>query len=409
MRSIPSARSYVTGGTAIALAAATLVAGGALAGSQANAAAPARPLTTVTTWGAADDKAGGSLTDVTLRNLVHTTIGGSNPRFRLSNYSGTSAITFSSVYVGTPTAPDSAAIVPGTNRQITFGGKDSVTIPAGAVALSDPLHETLAPGTDLSVSVALQGTASVITAHNRTMQYTFKSDTGDWAADVSADHFGTQDANWFFLDGITVDAPTHVGTMAALGDSITDGVGSTINANHRWTDDLAQRIDRLPAVEQFGIANEGISGNRVASGGGSAGLPGQTRLVRDVLTKPGIGSVFLFEGINDISGGISADALINADKQIAAQAHAMGKCVFAATITPASLANPAQEAVRNQVNQFLETSSDFDAVFDFDAAVRDPSDPTKLATPYDSGDHIHPSDAGYQAMADSIDLSDLTC
>ena len=402
------ARSYATAGSAIAVIAASLVAGGAVHGSEA-AGAPARTLTTVTTWGSADDKAGGSLTDVTLRNLVHTTIGGSNPRFRLSNYSGTTAITFSAAYVGTPTAMDSAAIVPGSNRQITFGGRGSVTIPAGAVVLSDPLPGTLAPGTNLSVSVALQGTASVITAHNRTMQYTFKSDSGDWAADVSAAHFGTQDANWFFLDGITVDAPTHVGTMAALGDSITDGVGSTMNANHRWTDYLANRIDQLPDVRQFGIANEGISGNRVASGGGAAGLPGQTRLVRDVLTKPGISSVFLFEGINDISGGISADALIAADKQIAAQAHAMGKCAFAATITPASLASAAQEKVRNEVNRYLRTSEDFDARFDFDAVVRDPSDPTKLASPYDSGDKIHPSDAGYLAMANSVDLSDLTC
>jgi lysophospholipase L1-like esterase len=304
---------------------------------------------------------------------------------------------------------DSAAIVPGTNRQITFGGQTSVTIPAGAVVLSDPLPETLAPGANLSVSVALQGTASVITAHNRSMQYTFKSGSGDWAADVSAEHFGTQDANWFFLDGITVDAPTHVGTMAALGDSITDGVGSTINTDHRWTDDLANRIDQLPRIKQFGIANEGISGNHVASGGGAAGLPGETRLVRDVLTKPGIGSVFLFEGINDISGGISATALIAADKQIAEQVHAMGKCAFAATITPAGLASPEQEAVRNQVNQYLRTSNDFDAVFDFDAVVRDPTDPTQLATLDDSGDHIHPSDAGYLAMANSIDPSDLTC
>ncbi|WP_310962098.1 GDSL-type esterase/lipase family protein [Nocardioides terrisoli] len=408
MRLTAFARPYVATGSMIAVAAAMLVASGAVAGSQAGAA-PARPLSTVTTWASADDKAGGSLTDVTLRDLVHTTIGGTNPRFRLSNYSGTGPVTFSSVYVGTPTATDSAAIVPGTNQQITFGGQTSVTIPAGAVVLSDPLPETLAPGADLSVSLALEGTASVLTAHNRSMQYTFKSGSGDWAADVSADHFGTQDANWFFLDGVSVEAPTHQGTMAVLGDSITDGVGSTINANRRWTDDLARRIAHLPALKQFGIANEGISGNHVASGGGAAGLPGQTRLVRDVLTQPGIGSVFLFEGINDISGGISADALIAADQQIAAQAHAMGKCVYAGTITPTSILTPAQEAVRNQVNQYLRTSSDFDAVFDFDAAVRDPADPTRLATLYDSGDHIHPSDAGYLAIANSVDLSDLAC
>lgn len=404
-----SARARLAAGCAAALAAALFATGaGKLTGSEADAA-QARPLTTVTTWAASDDKAGGSLTDVTVRNVVHTTIGGGDLRVRLSNNFGTSAITFSSAYIGTPTASDSAAIVPGSNRRITFGGKPSVTIPAGGVVLSDALPGKVAPGADLSVSLALQGTASVITAHNRTMQYTFKSDTGDWAADESADHFGTQDANWFFLDAITLDAPTHVGTMAALGDSITDGVGSTINANHRWTDELVNRVERLPEVKRFGIANEGISGNRVASGGGSTGLPGQTRLVRDVLTKPGIGSVFLFEGINDISGGISADDLIAADRQIAEQAHAMGKCVFAATITPASLADADREATRNEVNRYLRTTGDFDAVFDFDAVVRDHSDPTRLAAPYDSGDHIHLGDAGYRAVADSIDLRDLTC
>ncbi|GLY74939.1 GDSL-type esterase/lipase family protein [Actinoallomurus iriomotensis] len=404
-----SVRSRIVAGCAAALAATLFAAGaGTLAGSTADAA-QGRPLSTVTTWAASDDKAGGSLIDVTVRNVVHTTIGGGNLRIRLSNNFGTSAITFSSAYIGTPTASDSAAIVPGSNRRITFGGKTSVTIPAGGVVLSDRLPGTVAPGADLSVSLALKGTASVITAHNRTMQYTFKSGTGDWAADESADHFGTQDANWFFLDAITLDAPTRVGTMAALGDSITDGVGSTINANHRWTDELAARVERLPDVKQFGIANEGISGNRVTSGGGSTGLPGQTRLVRDVLTKPGIGSVFLFEGINDVSGGVSADDLIAADRQIVEQAHAMGKCVFAATITPANLDDADREATRNEINRYLRTTGDFDAVFDFDAVVRDRGDATRLAAPYDSGDHIHLSDAGYRAVADSIDLRRLTC
>ncbi|MGC5165550.1 GDSL-type esterase/lipase family protein [Luteimicrobium sp. DT211] len=404
-----SLRTRLTAGSAAAfVAAAVAVVAGPLTSSPADAAS-ARPVTTVTTWAASDDKAGGSLTDVTLRNLLHTTIGGSNPRFRISNYFGTAPITFSSAYVGTPAANDSAAILAGSNRRITFAGKSSVTIPAGAVVLSDPLPEKLPAGADLSVSLALQGTASVITAHNRTMQYTFKSDTGDWAADGSADHFGTQDANWFFLDGVTVDSSTRVGTMAALGDSITDGVGSTINGNDRWTDDLARRVERLPAAKQFGIANEGISGNRLASGGGSAGAPGETRLVRDVLTKPGIGSVFLFEGINDVSGGISAADLIAADKQVAAQAHAMGKCVFAATITPAGISDAGQEEVRNEVNSYLRHTRDFDAVFDFDAVVRDPQDPSMLGTVDDSGDHIHLSDAGYRAVADSIDLRELTC
>ena len=368
------------------------------------------PTTPITTWSAADDKAGGSLTDITVRNLVHTTAAGSDPQIRISNYFGTSPITFSSAYVGTPKSTDSPVLVPGSNRQVTFGGSTSVTIPAGGTVLSDPLPGDLPAGADLAVSLALHGTASVITAHNRSMQYTYKSSTGDFAADESGDHYGTQSSVWFFLDAVTVQAPAGSTTISALGDSITDGVGSTINANHRWTDYLLQRLAARHGHTVTALANEGISGNRVASGGGSTGSPGATRWIRDASTKPGVGSVFLFEGINDISGGISAEALIAADKQIATQAHAMGKCAFAATVTPAQLrADSDAEQVRRDVNRWLKSSDDFDAVFDFDRAVADPADPTRLAQRFDSGDHIHLSDAGYSTVANVVDLDALTC
>ncbi len=242
------------------------------------------------------------------------------------------------------------------------------------------------------------------------MQYTFKSSTGDFASDETGVPFGTQSSAWFFLDAVLVHDPVGTYAMSALGDSITDGVGSTINADHRWTDDLAQRLDASPEPHRLGIANEGISGNRVASGGGSTGLPALTRLARDALTKPGIGSVFVFEGINDVSGGISAPELIGSYRQLIAQVHADGKCVFAATITPAGYAaDSSAEGVRQQVNQFLRDGGGFDAVFDFDRVVSDPAVPSVLLAPYDSGDHIHLSDAGYEAIADSINLSDLTC
>lgn len=393
------------------LVAAALAPRVAAAASPDTAELPAvTPTTAITTWSAADDKAGGSLTDVTVRNLVHTTAGGTAPQIRISNYFGTSPITFQSAYVGTPQDMTTAALVPGTNRQVTFGGSPSVTIPAGGAVISDPLPGQLAPGTDLAISLALKGTASVITAHNRSMQYTFKSITGDHAADETANAYGTQSSAWYFLDGVIVHDPAGSTAISALGDSITDGVGSTINANHRWTDYLAQRLNAQHGHTVTAIANEGISGNRVASGGGSTGSPGETRLTRDALSKPGIGSVFLFEGINDISGGISAAQLIAADKQIASQAHAMGKCVYAATLTPANMAPDSNaEAVRRAVNRYLRTTTDFDAVFDFDSVVRDHNAPTQLANPYDSGDHIHLSDTGYQAVANSIDLPQLHC
>jgi lysophospholipase L1-like esterase len=394
----------------VATAAATLIAGVAPAALAGDRGHPHRPTAAVTTWSASDDKAGGSMSDLTVRDIVRTTIGGTDLQVRISNYFGTGPITFSNAYVGTPTSSSSPALVPGSNRRLTFGGAPSVTIPAGGVALSDPLPGRVSARTELAVSLALHGTAAVITAHNRSMQYTFKSSTGDFAADESGAPFGTQSSAWFFLDAVTVHSPADTQSMAALGDSITDGVGSTINADRRWTDDLAARLDQLPTPHQMGVANEGISGNRVASGGGSTGLPGLTRLTRDALTKPGVGSVFLFEGINDVSGGISAADLIAAYEQVIAQVHAAGKCVFAATITPAGIAtgDPA-ETVRQQVNAFIRGANGFDAVFDFDQVARDPAAPASLLGSYDSGDHIHLSDAGYQALADSIDLSRLSC
>lgn len=357
----------------------------------------------VTTWAASDDRAGGSLTDITVRNPVHISVGGSNLRVRLSNASGTEPITFSSVYIGRPVSLSAPQLVAGSNRRLTFGGATSVTIPGGAVALSDPLPGYTPAGADLAVSVALSGTASVITAHNRGMQYTFKSATGDFAADESGTPFGTQSSAWYWLDGIVVDAPNSTHTVAALGDSITDGVGSTINANHRWTDYLA---DRLPSVA---VANEGISGNRLLAGSTLTGPAGAARFVRDVSTKPGVTTVVVFEGINDISGGASAGSLIAAYRQLIAQGHAMGRCIVGATITPAGYApDDPKEQARRVTNTFIRSGA-FDHVVDFDAVVRDPAQPSQLLAAYDSGDHIHPDDAAYQAMAAHIGLAALRC
>lgn len=362
------------------------------------------------TWAASDDQAGGSLTGITVRDLVHTTVGGNDLRLRLSNAYGTAPVTFSDVYVGRPVSDSSAALVPGSNRRVTFGGSASVTIPAGGIAVSDPLPGQVPAHATLAVSIALQGTSSVVTAHNRAMQYTFKSVSGDFAADESGAPFQTQSSAWYWLDALLVSAPRTVGTVAALGDSITDGVGSTINANRRWTDDLSVRLSKWPEPEQLGVDNEGISGNRLLAGGRSTGQAGETRLVRDVLTKPGVSTLILFEGINDISGGASADAIIAGYQQVAAQAHAMGVCVIGATITPAGYpSGDPHEQVRLSVNHFIRTSGIFDHVIDFDQAVRDPSSPNQLLLAYDSGDHIHPSDAGYQGMADAINLADLRC
>ena len=288
MRPLTSLRGrLVAGGLAATVAVAVGAATPALAGLAASPVTAANTHT-VTAWGTSNDKAGGSLSDITVRNIVNLTVGGSDVRVRLSNFSGTAPLTLSSVWVGTPTSSDSADLVPGSNRQATFAGKTTVTIPAGGQVLTDVIPGTVAAQENLAVSVAISGTSAVITAHNRSMQYSYKSSTGDHAAEESGASFGTQSAIWYYLDAVTVSAPRTVSSVAALGDSITDGVGSGINENHRWTDYLADRIAELPEPRRLGVTNEGISGNRLLTGGGSTGPAGLTRLVHDVLTKPGI-------------------------------------------------------------------------------------------------------------------------
>ncbi|GLY85490.1 SGNH/GDSL hydrolase family protein [Actinoallomurus iriomotensis] len=378
-----------------------------LAGTPAHAAG--RHANEVSTWAAADDTTGGTLTEMTVRNPVHISRGGTGLRIRLSNVMGDQPVTFGAAYVGRQrSGPE---LVPGSNRRLSFGGRSSVTVPAGAVAFSDPLPGRVPDGSDLEVSLYLQGASGKLTAHNRTMQYTYKSTTGDHAAEESGTSFPTQSAVWFWLDAVVVTAPRTVSTVAALGDSITSGVGSTQNANHRWPDLLADRLRALPPARRLAVTNEGISANQVLKDG--VGRSGRTRLVQDVLTKPGVRTVILFEGVNDIgTGGASADALIAGYRDMVAKAHAAGRCLIGATITPfggSVYEGDRNEAVRQEVNAFIRTSGVFDGVVDYDQATRDPDDPTRLLPADDSGDHLHLSDAGYQAIADSVDLGLLRC
>lgn len=368
---------------------------------------------TVTTWGAADDMAGGELTDITVRNVVHTSIGGSGLRVRLSNAKGDKALVFDSAYVGT--SAGGAAIVPGSNRRLTFNdGDTTVTIPPGATALSDPLPGEVAPQQTLAVSLHVSGSSGKLTAHNRTMQSTFKSGTGDHAADESADAFGTQSAVWFFLDGVTLEVPEQAQSVATLGDSITAGVGTSMDTNSRWPDVLADRLAELPAVRQMGVVNEGISGNRVLSGisrPGGAGDAALSRLERDVLTKPGVDTVLVLEGVNDIGAGSSAEQIIDGYRMLVQRAHAAGRCVVGGTILPfggSVYVDPEGEAVRVEVNEFIRTSGIFDGVVDFAAATQDPADSSRLRAEY-FGDGLHPNDAGNRAMGEAVDLDTLRC
>ncbi|MEU4481888.1 SGNH/GDSL hydrolase family protein [Micromonospora sp. NPDC023966] len=409
-----SRKPLVTTGLAIAAGLTTVAAltGPVAAEPGSDASTRATSVTTdqVVTWGASADRTGGSFTDQTVRNIVHTSIGGTNLRISLSNVFGDRIVTFDSVYVGVQSG--GASVVPGTNRQVTFAGSKTVSVPNGAEVLSDPLPGDVPADTNLTVSIHVKGASGSLTGHNLAMQTNYISGAGDHAADTDGTAFTQQATRWYWVDALVVDQQQQVDTVAALGDSITDGYGSTRDANHRWPDYLARRIAEQPPAHQFGVMNEGISGNRVLTDG--AGVNVQARFDRDVLSQPDVRTVILMEGINDIGGGVatSADQLISAYRILIARAHADQTCILGATLTPfegAGYYSPAKEVIREEVNTWIRTSGEFDGVIDFDQVTRDPANPMRFLPAYDVGDHLHPSDAGYQAMANAVDLSHLEC
>jgi lysophospholipase L1-like esterase len=366
----------------------------------------------VVTWGASTDRtpATVTVTDQTVRNIVHTSIGGRGLRISLSNAFGSQPIVFGSAYVGVQDT--GAAVVPGSNHQLTFGGNASVTIPVGATVFSDPLPGYLPPELTLAVSLYLQGAAGTVTGHNLGTQTSYVSTAGNHSAEEDGAAFTTTISRWYWIDSVIVTASQTVDAVAALGDSITDGLRSTPGANRRWPDVLARRLLERPDHRAMGVLNEGISGNRVLADG--AGVSAQARFDRDVLAKPGVKTIVFLEGINDINGGqaTSPEQLISAYRQLIARAHAEGTCILGATMTPfkgLGSYTDAKEAIRSAVNEFIRTSGEFDGVVDFDLATRDPADPLRFLPAYDSGDHLHPSDAGYEAMGNAVNLQLLTC
>jgi lysophospholipase L1-like esterase len=367
----------------------------------------------VTTWGAADDIAGGSLSDMTVRNVLRTSVGGKELRIRISNGFGDQPLVSDSVYVGRQDS--GASVVPGSSRRLTFSGSSTVTIPPGAMAISDPLPGPVPALTSLTVSLHVVGTTGVITAHNRAMQHSYKSTSGDHAADESSTAYQTESSAWYFLNAAIVEAPRPVETVATLGDSITSSVGTTIDTNRRWPDVLAARYAKLPEPRRLAISNEGISGNRVLGGvakAGSAGASALARLDKDVLTKPGVRTVLVLEGINDIYAGATTEQLLAGYRQLIERVHASGRCIVGGTLTPMGSSfvyTPEKEAIRQAVNTFIRTSGEFDGVADFDEATRDPADPSRLAAAYDGGDGLHPNDAGNQAMGNAPTLDTLRC
>jgi lysophospholipase L1-like esterase len=362
----------------------------------------------------------------TLRMVVKPTIGGERLRVRFSNAFGTTALAIGSAHVAL--VQQGAKIAPESDRALTFGGRSSVTIPPGAPALSDPVELKVAAFDEIAVSIYLPASASGSSTHFWAQHETYVSGPGDFTAKADIPNATTR-LSWYWLADVEVWASHGAAAVLTLGDSITDGVGAKQGGYSDWPDMLANRLAAGKGAPSLAVVNEGIGGNRILHDG--AGVSALARFDREVLAQPGVASVIMLEGINDIgwphmkprlpSGEtlkeppfvhelVSAEDLIVGMKQIIDRAHQHGIRVFGATLTPyegADYYSPDGETTRQAVNQWMRTSGAFDGVFDFDAAVRDPNHPAQFREGYHSGDHLHPNAIGYKAMAESVDLTVL--
>jgi lysophospholipase L1-like esterase len=356
----------------------------------------------------------GGIVDQTVRNVVFASVGGRSVRVRVTNAFGTAPLRVDAASVAIAGA--GAAAVPGTMRRLRFGGRPGITVPPGAEAVSDPVALRVRALQDLAVSVHVPRLSGPATIHSLAVQDNFVSAAGDFTTSTAAGNFGTKISCWMFVDRVDVaSSPLAPASVVAFGDSITDGLRSTVNANKRWPNDLARRLGARhgPALS---VVDQGISGNRLLADG--AGVSALTRLDRDVLTQTGAQVVIMLIGINDIgfadlglSAPITAADLIAGYRQVIARCHAAGLSIIGGTLTPfkgvPGYWNETGEQIREQVNTWIRTSRAFDGVVDFAAATADPNDPLVFNPAFDSGDHLHPNDAGYQAMADAIDLRRL--
>jgi lysophospholipase L1-like esterase len=370
----------------------------------------------------------GVLQDRTIRQVVRTSIAGDAVRIRLTNEFGDQPLVVGEVHVALR-AGAGTDIVPSTDRTVTFGGATGVTIPAGTPAISDPVELSLAPASDLVVSLYLPRRTLVTTVHGFAFQenvVAYGNVTGATAVTATATFM-----EWYFLSGVSVRTRSRdAGAIVALGDSVTDGAQTQNNADHRWPDLLAQRLRDAPGFPERGVLNLGISGNRVLydpnppAGSAAecfAALFGQSalrRFDRDVVAQPNARFVIVLLGINDIghpgTDAVSSEAVTAADliggyRQLISRARQAGIAIFGGTLMPFKddafgYYSPANERVRQQVNRWIRTSGEYDGVVDFDLATRDPADPVRLRPAFDSGDHLHPNDLGAAAMAAAVPL-----
>ncbi|GGT21051.1 SGNH/GDSL hydrolase family protein [Streptomyces chromofuscus] len=353
----------------------------------------------------------GPWTDRTLRLVVHTSVGGPRVRLRFDNTFAAAPVRIGGATVAVRDTGAAARTVP---ARLTFGGATGAEIPAGAQAYSDPLAFDVPAGADLLVSFHLPGPVTAAPVHRLAQQRSYLSGPGDHTADGTATAYTDVVTTWPLLTG--VDVSGGPGSVVMVGDSITDGDTSTVDANRRWPDVLAERLRVQSAVPQYGVLNQGIAGNSVIAdrypGDGvstdAAGVSALHRLDRDVHAQTSVRTAVVLEGINDLLAGRSAEQLTEGLEEIGDRAHARGLRVLVATLLPCGgepRCTDALESERTAVNAWIRQNDVFDGVLDFDAAVRDPAQPTRMLPAYDSGDHLHPGDAGLAALAESVDLT----
>jgi len=371
----------------------------------------------VGTWTAAPAPAeGAAFSNHTLRMIPRVSLGGSRVRIRISNACGTRPLAIGTARVGLRSS--GPALVPGSNRRLTFGGEPSATIAAGALIVSDPVELPVAPLSDLAVSVHFPEDlpASFGITGRYARQTNYISPPGDFAGEEVMP-VGRLTDDWYFVCGVDVVAPPATGAIVALGDSLTDANISTHDGHHSWPSQLARRLLARPGGRPMAVMNQGLGGNRILHD--IRGDSGLRRFDRDVLAQPGVTHVIVMLGTNDLRNRwrkpeeeVTAPQMIAGLQQLAVRGQAHGIKVIGATLTPfenetflPGAWNPKREAIRQAVNDWLRKTDVFDAIADFDRALRDPDHPTRMLPIYDCGDHLHPSDAGYRAMGDAVDLS----
>jgi lysophospholipase L1-like esterase len=351
--------------------------------------------------------------DQTVRMIVRTSIGGRRARVTLSNAFGNAPLTIGAAHLALRSSE--SGITPGSDRTLMFNGKPSVTIAQGAQVYSDPVDLEVPRLGDLAISVYIPGDSGQLTMHATGLHTTYIA-KGNVAAEATLTDTTTT-RSWYWIASVDVMAPADTGSVVAFGDSITDGATSSNDADRSWPSVLAARLASTPGAAKLSVLNLGISGNRVLADG--AGVNALARFDRDVLSQAGVKWLMIMEGINDIGNTTSArgnapppnpvtsDDLIGAMKQMIERAHTHGLKVVGCTLTPyegAAYYSPKGEEVRQAVNRWILTGGAFDAVVDFDKVTQDSSNTKTFKATFNNTDHLHPNDAGYKAMADSIDL-----